>query len=105
MYIQVSKTFANFINTTAKEMGFKCKASIITIPENGYTFITGVDLWDGECDYAGDGRYKVILVEYPYEYYACSRHLTTFELTREFRKRGVKDVEGLKAMIKEMLEI
>lgn len=105
MNIQVSKTFANFINKTAKEMGFRCKARVIDIPAHGYTFITGVDLWDGECDYSGNGMYKVILVEYPYEYYACSRHLTTYELTTEFRKRGVKTVEELKDMLYDMLAI
>jgi hypothetical protein len=105
MVIKVSKVFAKFINATAKELGFKCKASVITIPAHGYTFITGVDLWDGECDYAGNGMYKVIYVEYPYEYYACARHLTTYELVREFRQRGVKTVEELKEMLRDMLEI
>jgi hypothetical protein len=47
----------------------------------------------------------VIEVSYPYDFYATRKFLTTHELTTEFRKRGVKDVAGLKDMLRDMLEV
>ena len=106
MNIKVSKVFANFINKTAKEMGFKAHAQVIALRSSAYTFATGVDQWDGERDYDWEtGTYRVIEVSYPYEFYATRKFLTTYELTREFRQRGVKNVEELKEMLRDMLEI
>jgi len=106
MNIQVSKTFANFINKTAKEMGFEAHAEVIALRPSAYTFATGTDLWDGECDYNWNtNTYRVIEVSYPYDFYATRRFLTTYELTKEFRRRGVKTAEELKDMLRDMLEI
>lgn len=106
MNIRVSKVFAKFINTTAKEMGFKAHAEVIALRSNVYSFATGVDLWDAGRDYDYEtGTCKVIEVSYPYEYHATRRFLTTYELVKEFRRRGVKTAEELKEMLKDMLEI
>lgn len=106
MNIQVSKTFANFINKTAKEMGFEAHAEVIALRSSAYTFATGTDLWDGERDYDWKtDTYRVIEVSYPYDFYAANRYLTTYELTKEFRRRGVKTAEELKDMLRDMLEI
>lgn len=106
MNIKVSKTFAKFINKTAKEMGFEAHAEVVALRSSAYTFATGVDMWDGECDYDWEtGTYRVIEVSYPYDFYATRKFLTTYELVSEFRKRGVKSVDELKDMLREMLEI
>ena len=106
MNIQVSKVFANFINKTAKEMGFEAHAEVIALRSSAYTFATGTDRWDGECDYDWENdTYRVIEVSYPYDFYATRKFLTTYELVKEFRKRGVKTVDELKEMLKDMLEI
>lgn len=106
MKIQVSKTFAKFINDTAKEMGFEAHAEVIALRSSAYTFATGTDRWDGECDYNWDtDTYRVIEVSYPWDFYATRRFLTTYALNLEFRKRGVKTVDELKAMLRDMLEI
>lgn len=106
MKIQVSKVFANFINKTAKEMGFEAHAEVVALRSSAYTFATGTDRWDGDCDYDWESdTYRVIEVSYPYEFYATRRFLTTYELVKEFRSRGVKTTEGLKDMLKDMLEI
>jgi hypothetical protein len=47
----------------------------------------------------------VIEVSYPYDFYATRRFLTTYELNREFRQRNVRTAEGLKEMLKDMLEV
>ena len=106
MNIKVSKVFAKFINKTAKEMGFEAHAEVIALRSSAYTFATGTDIWDGECDYDyATGTYKVIEVSYPYDFYATRRFLTTYELVKEFRRRGVETAEELKEMLKDMLEI
>ena len=106
MKIQVSKVFAKFINDTAKEMGFEAHAEVIALRSSAYTFATGTDRWDGECDYNWENdTYRVIEVSYPYDFYATRKFLTTYELVNEFRKRGVKTVDELKVMLRDMLEI
>lgn len=106
MRIQVSKVFANFINKTAKEMGFEAHAEVIALRSSAYTFATGNDRWHGECDYDWEtGTYRVIEVSYPYNFYATRKFLTTHELTTEFNRNGVKDIAGLKEMLRNMLEI
>lgn len=106
MYIAVTKVFANFINKTAKALNFKAHAEVITLPSNAYTFHTGTDLWDAGDDYDfTTGRCKVIMVEYPGNYYACTRFLSTHELVKEFRRRGVKTTGELQLMLKDMLEV
>ena len=106
MYIAVTKVFANFINKTAKALNFKAHAEVITLPSNAYTFHTGTDLWDAGDDYDfTTGRCKVIMVEYPGNYYACTRFLSTHRLTKEFCDRKVKTLEGLKEMLRDMLEV
>ena len=106
MNIQVSKVFANFINKTAKEMGFEAHAEVIALRSSAYTFATGNDMWDGDCDYDWKtDTYRVIEVSYPHDFYATRRFLTTHELVQEFRKRKVESVAELKEMLKDMLEI
>ena len=106
MKVQVSKVFASFINKTAKEMGFEAHAEVVALRSSAYTFATGTDLWDAGDDYDyTTGTCRVIEVSYPYDFYATRKFLTTYELTREFRKRGVKDATGLKEMLRDMLEV
>ena len=108
MYIQVSKTFASFINETAKKAGFKASARLVWLPEGSYSLLTGGDImdaiWDG--DYSRDRQaVRAIVVEYPADYYAAPVYLTTTRLVREFRQRGVTDAAGLRAMVQDLCEI
>lgn len=109
MKVKVSKVFADFINKTAKELGFKAEASVVTMSERGYRLNVGLDAAldaedNGDYDWAED-EYKVIKVLYPEEYYAMPTYLTTASLTKEFRRRGVTTEAELKEMVKEMVEI
>lgn len=109
MNIKVSKTFANFINKTAKEMGFKAEASVVVLSENqahGFLGMEGMFDADDYGDYdIASNTYKAIRVVYPYEYYACPMFITTGMLVREWRRRGGTDVQDLKDMLREMIEI
>lgn len=109
MKVKVSKVFAKFINDTAKELGFKCEASVVTMSERGYRLNVGLDAAldaedNGDYDWAED-EYKVIKVLYPEEYYAMPTYLTTASLTKEFRRRKVSTEEELQQMLRDMCEI
>ena len=109
MKIKVSKVFADFINRTAKELGFSAEASVQRMSERGYVLNVGMeaqlDADDyGDYDWAED-EYKVIRVVYPDDYYACPQYLTTKSLTDEYRRRGVSTIDELKLMLKDILSI
>ena len=108
MNIQVTKVFANFINKTAKELGFKAEASFVLMTEGMYrAYVANPEdaMWDGR-DYDWDKRmYKAIRVDYPDDYYACPRYLTTIELCKEFKRKGVANWNELKEMVRDMVEI
>lgn len=109
MKIKVSKVFADFINQTAKELGFKAEASVQRMSERGYVLNVGMaaqlDADDyGDYDWAED-EYKVIRVVYPEEYYACPAYLTTKRLNDEYNRRGVTTIDELKQMLKDLLRI
>lgn len=108
MKVKVSKVFAAFINKAAKELGFKAEASVVTMSANAYKMNVSMDLFAAE-DY-GDydwttGEVKAIRVDYPAEYYAMPRYLTTAELTKEYRRRHVSTEGDLKEMLRYMCEI
>ena len=105
MKVKVSKVFADFINKTVKDV----EARVVKMSENQYRMnLGGFAVWDAEefGDYDWQtGEYKAIVVVYPYDYYACPRYISTKELTKEFKRRGVRDAEGLKEMVKDMIMI
>ena len=109
MNIKVSKVFAKFINNTAKEMGFKCEAEVVTLSENQMRMFMGTEGMFDADDY-GDYdweqcKYKAIRVVYPDDYYACPLFIGTGMLLREWRRIGGKTEQDLKDMLREMIEI
>jgi hypothetical protein len=107
MKVQVSKVFAKFINAVSEEFGLQCEAEVVSMPSMQYQWYVG-DTYDGER--GGDfdwttGKFKVIKVLYPYEFFANPTYLTTIRLNTEARRRGVSDAEGLKEMIRDLVEI
>lgn len=105
MYIKVSKTFADFINKSAKEMNLNFRASVVELSENAYNWYIG-NISGSWLDYnSKTGKYKAIIVEYPAAYYASPLYLTTSRLHTQFNRFGVKSVEDLKSMIRDICEI
>lgn len=110
MKIRVSKVFANYINKCAKEMGFKVDAHIVTMSQNEYRFCVGnifdaMDWGDDDMDEVGGLVFKAIELNYPSEYYAATKYLTTAKLTKEWRRRNGKTEQDLHEMIRELCEI
>lgn len=108
MKIKVSKVFAEFINKTAKEMNFCVSAKVIELTENMYRFHVDSNIFNA-YDYndvnENTGKFKVIILTYPANYYAVPNYLTTYQLTKEFRRRNITDVDGLKNMIRNLCEV
>jgi len=105
MKIQVSKVFARFINRTAKEMYFAAKAEVVDLSVNEYQMHMG-DVYEGESDFNWKtGKIKAIRVVYPYGYFANPLYISTAMLLRECRRRNVGNVEELKEMIRDMVEV
>lgn len=110
MKIKVSKVFANYINKCAKEMDFKAEAFVETMSESSYNFCVGsvFDAMDnGDCYMDDEGRnvFKAIAINYPYDYYAPIKFLTTAQLNKEWRRRNGKTEQDLREMIRELCEI
>ena len=105
MKIQVSRPFAKFINETVNEMGVKLTASVVEISPRAYGFYVG-DTCLNDYDYNWKKDvFKALIIEYPAEYHACPRYVTTRELNAEFTRLRVKDANDLKNMIVDMLAI
>ena len=109
MKVKVSKVFADFINKTAKELGFKAEASVQRMSERMYRLHVGLNAMLDAEDYGDydwrEGEYKVIRVVYPEEYYACPQYLTTKALNDEYNRRRVSTADELKAMLQDMCRI
>lgn len=108
MKVKVSKVFAAFINKAAKELGFKAQASVVTMSAHAYKMDVSMDLFAAEdCgDYDWTtGECKAIRVEYPAEYYAMPKYLTTAELTKACRRRQVTTEAELKDMVRYLCEV
>ena len=111
MRIKSTKVFAKFMNDCFRAKGLNYNAYVLDIPEASYKFTTGVHPLDAAA--AGDysyktGKYRVIVVEYPANHYACPRYITTVELQREARrlaKSGTVAVDAVRKMVIELCEI
>ena len=87
-------------------MGFEAHAEIVEMSDRQYGLCVG-DIFDAYDyrDYTPAGNFKAIMISYPGDYYACPQYLSTKALVNEFRGRGVKTLDELKEMLRDMLEI
>jgi hypothetical protein len=106
MYIQVSKVFAKFINETAKIRGFAARAEVVEVTENFYKWHVDIFGPKSDRDYNWQtGKYKVIAVVYPGDYFAPVRYLSTDELITEARAAHVDSIESARDMLQDLLSI
>lgn len=109
MKVKVSKKFATFMNNTFMKFNLPYHADFVTMSQTKYSWCVDSDLCENsqDMDFDDDGNniFKVIRVRYPEEYYATPMYLTTKRLNEEFRRNGVKTVEQLELLIKDMVEI
>jgi len=102
MKIKVSKVMAKYMNKQLPEYRF----TVIELSDDNYHYLTGEDVYTAE-DW-GDFNYntratKVIKIEYPDEYYATPRYVSTKELNKIFK--GIKDIEVFNNEIRNAFEV
>lgn len=107
MKVKVSKVFAQHLNSIKDYLDIDV-ARVVSMDEHQYRLNVTTDTIEAMIrgDYTYDTRmYKAIRIDYPAEYYACPRYLTTKELNDEFARHNVKDIDGLNRMLKSIIEI
>lgn len=101
MKVKVSKAFAKFIRDNVNNVD----ACVVQFSDMPYSWYVG-DVYDAGVDYdPATGKYKVICVTYPDEYYAPARYLSTHAIIAEFQRCGVRDMDGLVDMLNNWLQI
>lgn len=82
MRVQVSKTLTVWLNNQFKQHNIPYKAVYTTMTQREYDWQVGDTSMDTlEYDYNfTTGKYRVIKILYPDDYYACPQYLTTRQL-------------------------
>ena len=99
MYVTTTKKMAAFLAQRAKKAGLPYEIVHREISAGAYAMNTRIDRCCEWADYnAKTGLYNVIVVLYPYEYYAPARYLCTEDLVDCF-KRSNKTLDGYIAQV------
>lgn len=105
MKVKVSKTMAAAIRKALKEDLTGYRICYTEVDLNAYTRSVDYCLWSHEEDYdAEHAVMKVIRIEYPAEYYAMPRYLTTKDL-RNIAGRADGDYTRFMNGVKNAIEI
>lgn len=110
MRLKCTKVLASTINKWRKELRIE-SAQLVTMPIERYRMEVDYDVFSaedyGDTDYDDEGRMivKAIRIDYPCEYYATPRYLTTKELVTEWRRMNGRTMDDLKRIIKNIVEI
>lgn len=101
MKVKVTKVFAKFIETNCAGLS----AEVVEMSHDAYSYYVG-SIWDAGDDYdPATGKYKAICVNYPTEFYASPRYISTAQILAEFHRYNVISVAGLVAMLNDWLQI
>lgn len=110
MKLKCTKVFANLLNKWREELRIE-SARLVTMSAEAYERNVDYNIFNavdyGDTDYDEEGRMiaKAIRIDYPCEYYAMPRFLTTKELVTEWRRMKGQTMDDLKRIIKNMIEI
>lgn len=78
MKLTTTKTLTNILNKNSK---YKITLEKLTIEQ--FKILVDFDVWEHEIDYDfTTGKFKVIKVVYPDNFYACDNYITTKDLQR-----------------------
>lgn len=101
MRVKVSKVFAKFIEKNCPNL----EAFVVELSEGAYNCNVG-SVWDAGDDYNyKTGKYRAICINYPPEWYAPARYISTAQIVAEFRRQKVTDAAGLVKMLNNWLQI
>lgn len=101
MKVKASRVMASLLDKNIKY----CKISFIQMSSDSYRRYVDTEIYmhDNDIDYR-TGKYNAILVNYPSEYYAYPKYITTNDLVRVFRMSD-KTVDGFICEFKKYIEI
>lgn len=80
------------------------KLAYVKLSRDSYNRLVDIYDWNHEEDIVGWNQFRVIVVKYPSEFYACDKYITTKDVERCF-KYSDKTLEGLLNSLKDMIEI
>lgn len=101
MRVKVSKVFAKFIKSNCAGLS----AEVVEMSHDAYGYYVG-SIWDAGDDYdPATGKYKAICVNYPPEFYASPRYISTAQILDEFHRNNVTTAAGLVDMLNNWLQI
>jgi hypothetical protein len=88
MQVKISKVMCKSINDYLKAQkqfaGYKLK--YIELKPNEYKYAVDYDIYENVIDYDNNkNMFKTIEIEYPANYYACNKYLTTNELKQAYK--------------------
>ena len=100
MVVKVTKKMASVLAKEFKDYEIEYQE----MTEQAYRYCVDFDSFNHENDYNFlTNKFKVITVEYPADYYACNKYLTTNDLLKCFKKSD-KTYNGFIAEVKDEIE-
>ena len=107
MLVKATKTMVNEIKKAIKDDStFKdYSITLEKFSDRQFRWYVDIDGYKHETDYNyKDNTFNVIKIEYPYNYYACNKYITTRDLVKIFRSSD-KTLNGFINSFKEYIEI
>lgn len=101
MKVKATKTMARVLSQNIKDY----KISLIKLDEGQFARYVDIDAFNHEVDFDHKNqKYNVIVVEYPLNYYATVKYITTKDLSKLFNKSD-KTLNGFIQAFKNYVEI
>ena len=105
MKITTSKTFTKYLNQEAKKRNIPYRFYHEKMSERSFAWYVSMTPENHMIDFDyNEDVFKTIRVEYPADYYACDRYLTTKDLNRCF-SRSDKTADSFMDELFEEIEI
>lgn len=76
MRVEATKTLTNWLNNQFKQHNIPYKAIYATMTQREYDWQVGDSSMEYDYNFT-TGKYRVIKILYPNDYYACPQYLTT----------------------------
>lgn len=102
MKLKATKTLANELN----KMIDNCNIYGVRMREREYALRVDFDTYKHDNDFdCKTNTFGVIVVEYPSNYYACNKYITTNDLVKIWKNTNDKTINGLAKAFCEFVEI
>ena len=96
---------AKMLNEKIKDFGLDYKITQKQITLEQFKLYVDFDFWEHENDYnSSNQKFNVLEIEYPLDYYACNRYLTTNDLIKIYKDSN-KTFNGFLDSFKNYVEI